>query len=286
MAVRDVAATLNTTDKTGIQLANAGGRAASPGPSIDELCINTIRTLVDGRRAAGRIPAIPARRWRWRRWSIRCGSASCASIREDPDLAKPRPLRAVQRTRLDAALCDAASHRRKGGQRRVRASRRARGHARRHQTVPPDRQQVSGPSRISPDRRASRRRPARWAKAARRASAWRSPERWLAQHFNRPGFHDLRLRRLRDVRRRRHDGGRDQRSRLARGPPDARQPLLDLRQQPHDDRRPHRSRLQRRRRGALPCLWLERAAGRRRQRHGADRAGDRDIPPHQRTCPR
>ena len=45
MAVRDVAATLNTTDKTAIQLANAGGRAASSGPSIDELCINTIRTL-------------------------------------------------------------------------------------------------------------------------------------------------------------------------------------------------------------------------------------------------
>ena len=33
-------------------------------------------------------------------------------------------------------------------------------------------------------------------------------ERWLAHHFNRPGFHCVRLRRLRDVRRRRHDGGR------------------------------------------------------------------------------
>src|SRR6476469_4348817 len=54
MAVRDVAATLNTTDQTGIQLANAGGRAASPWPSIDKLCINTIRTLsMDAVQRAG-----------------------------------------------------------------------------------------------------------------------------------------------------------------------------------------------------------------------------------------
>ena len=82
----------------------------------------------------------------------------------------------------------------------------------------------------------------------------------------------LRLRRLRHVQRRRHDGGRHQRGRFARRPSDARQPLLDLRRQPHHDRRPHRPRFQRRRGGAFSRLRLERAARRRRQRHRADRA--------------
>ena len=49
----------------------------------------------------------------------------------------------------------------------------------------------------------------------------------------------LRLRRLRDLRRRRHDGGRLARGGLDRRQPAARQPLLDLRQQPHLDRRRH-----------------------------------------------
>src|SRR6476661_3251734 len=54
MAVRDIAPTLKSTDKTAIQLAKAGGRAASPGPSIDKLCINTIRTLsMDAVQRAG-----------------------------------------------------------------------------------------------------------------------------------------------------------------------------------------------------------------------------------------
>ena len=51
---------------------------------------------------------------------------------------------------------------------------------------------------------------------------------------------DVRLRRVRHMRRRRHDGGRIERSGLARRSPDARQPLLDLRQQPDHHRRPYR----------------------------------------------
>ena len=53
----------------------------------------------------------------------------------------------------------------------------------------------------------------------------------------------------------------------------AREPVLDLRRQPHHDRRPHRSRVHRGRRGALPGLRLERAAGRGRQRLRARRRG-------------
>ncbi len=39
--------------------------------------------------------------------------------------------------------------------------------------------------------------------------------RWMADHFNRPGFDDVRLPRLCDLRRRLHDGGHLQRGRLA-----------------------------------------------------------------------
>ena len=65
--------------------------------------------------------------------------------------------------------------------------------------------------------------------------------KWMAAHFNRPGFDDVRLRRLRAGRRRLPDGGRLRRGGLAGRPPEARQPLLDLRQQPHHDRGPHRA---------------------------------------------
>ena len=64
--------------------------------------------------------------------------------------------------------------------------------------------------------------------------------RWMAAHFNRPGFADVRLQRLRPVRRRLHDGGHLQRGGLAGRPPEARQPVLDLRQQPHHHRGQHR----------------------------------------------
>ena len=100
--------------------------------------------------------------------------------------------------------------------------------------------------------RASRPRPVRSARAVATASAWRSPARWLAAHFNRPGHGAVRLRRLRVMRRRRHDGRRHQRSGLDRRPPEARKSVLDLRQQPHHHRRQYRPRLQRRRGRALP----------------------------------
>ena len=107
---------------------------------------------------------------------------------------------------------------------------------------------------------------------------------WLARHFNRPGLHVVRLRRLRAVRRRLHDGGRRQRGGLARRPSAARQPLLDLRQQPHHDRGQHRARLQRGCRRPVSRLWLARAAGQRRQRPRADRRGDRDRQAHRRPA--
>ena len=102
--------------------------------------------------------------------------------------------------------------------------------------------------------------------------------RWLAAHFNRPGFETVRLQRLRPLRRRLHDGGHLLRGRLARRPPGALQPLLDLRQQPHHDRGQHRAGVQRGRRHPLPRLRLERHPGRRRQRPRHARPRLRDVP--------
>ena len=102
-------------------------------------------------------------------------------------------------------------------------------------------------------------------------------ERWLAQHFQPAGPRDHRLRRLRPLQRRRHDGRRQQRSGLARGASHARQPLLDLRFQSGDDRGPYRTRLQRRCGGAVSRLWLECPARRRRQRHQEAGRGARSL---------
>ena len=55
---------------------------------------------------------------------------------------------------------------------------------------------------------------------------------WLAANFNRPGFEDFRLQRLRHVQRRRPDGRHWRRGRVDRGASQAFQPLLDVRPQP------------------------------------------------------
>ena len=92
-----------------------------------------------------------------------------------PDLAQPRPLRALGGPRLDAALLAALPGRREGGRSRLRGRRRARGQPRRHQELPPARLQVPRAPRVPLDlRRRDDHRPAR-ARASRPASGWRSP---------------------------------------------------------------------------------------------------------------
>ena len=71
---------------------------------------------------------------------------------------------------------------------------------------------------------------------------------------------------LRARRRRLHDGGHQQRGRLVRRPPAARQAHPAVRRQPHHHRRLDRPRLHRGRGQALRGLRLARAARRRRQR--------------------
>ena len=78
-------------------------------------------------------------------------------------LAGPRPLRALRRPRLDAALCAAASHRlSRHDDRRAQAT--SASSAPRPPAIP-----------STATRRASRRPPARWARASPTRSAWRWP---------------------------------------------------------------------------------------------------------------
>ena len=104
------------------------------------------------------------------------------------DLAEPRSLRAVERSRIDAAVVGAASDRHARRERRVRTARASR----------PSRSTTSATSASSAARRrvipsiiwsrVSKPRPARSGRASPPASAWRSREKWLAARYNRPGF--------------------------------------------------------------------------------------------------
>ena len=224
-------------------------------------------------------PGTRARRWRWRPSPTASGSASCASTRR-PDLAEPRPLRALGRPRVDAALLAAAPDGRQGGQPEVRDARRAVGHARRHQAASasstaecpghPEYRWTSGVETTTGPARPGRGQQRRHGD--RRAAG-------SATHFNRPGFDDCSTSTSTPSC---GDGcmmeGISSRGRLARRAPEALQPLLDLRQQPHHHRGQHRAGLQRGRRHALPRLRLERHPRRRRQRPRDARARLRDVP--------
>jgi len=94
--------------------------------------------------------------------------------------------------------------------------------------------------------------------------------RWMAAHFNRPGFEMF-------------DYGLG-RSRVPGGPSQALQPVLDLRQQQDHHRGPHGVGLLRGRRDPVHRLRLERHARRRRQRSRDARPGVRDLSANRRPA--
>ena len=96
--------------------------ASSAGRALDRRALHQHDPhAVDGRRAAGEFR--PSRHTDGLGAGGLYAVAALSALRSGgSDLAESRPLRAVQRPRLDAALFDAASRRRQGGQRRVRAS--------------------------------------------------------------------------------------------------------------------------------------------------------------------
>ena len=66
-----------------------------------------------------------------------------------PDLAQPRSVRALERSRFDAALVGAPSHSHTGGQCRLRKTRSPFGFPRGYPPLPPARQQSPGAPRVS-----------------------------------------------------------------------------------------------------------------------------------------
>ena len=150
----------------------AAGTIANP--TLDQLCVNTIRSLSMDAVQAGQLRP-PGHADGDGAGGLRAVEPPPPLRPRPPDLAQPRPLRPVDGPRVDAAVLDAAPERREGRQPEVRDARRAVGAARRHQAASasstaaaPDTPSTAGPA-------ASRRRPARSARASRPASAWRSP---------------------------------------------------------------------------------------------------------------
>ena len=154
---------------------------------LDQLCINTIRTLSIDADPGGELGP-PGHADGDGAGRLRALAALPALRPRGPDLAEPRPLRAVGRPRLDAALLAAAPRAREGGGPRLRDARRAVGEARRHRALPPARLEGgrATPSTAGPP--ASRRRPARSARASRPPSGWRSPGSGSPPTSTGPGF--------------------------------------------------------------------------------------------------
>ena len=102
--------------------AHAGSDASKPmtDTQLDELCVNTIRTLaMDAVQRPTR--AIPARPWAGAH-RLRIVATRAALRSRGADLAEPRPLRALRRPRVDAAVLDPPPGRHQGGRSGLRNS--------------------------------------------------------------------------------------------------------------------------------------------------------------------
>ena len=186
---------------------------ATSGKQLDQLCINTIRTLsMDAVQKANSghpgtpMGLAPVAYSLWKKFlQLRSGRSP---------LAQPRPLRALLRPCVDAALFAAASGRRARSDVRRQNSFDACGAARSDQEFPPTGQQDAGPSRIWLDHR--RRNDDRPARPGRRQQRRHGHRRALAGGaFQSARLRTVRLQHLRHLQRRRHDGRHFVRSRFA-----------------------------------------------------------------------
>ena len=155
--------------------------------SIDDLCINTIRTLIamDAvQQANSGHPGTPMALAPL----VYTHLAELSAVQSGgSDLAQSRSLRVVQWPRIDAALCDTSSQRRESGECQIRASGRARGLARRHQAFRqlgskcpghPEYHLTSGVETTTGP----------LGQGCGTSVGMALAGRWLAQHFNRPDF--------------------------------------------------------------------------------------------------
>ena len=212
---------------------------------LDELCINTIRTLaIDAIQAAN--SGHPERPWQWRRSAITSGNTcSTSTLRTrsgrtgTASCSRPATLR----------CCFSAAHLSGSGP----SARTTSGWASRRfpsmRSRPSGSGIAAGPGlRSTAGPRASRRRRGRSGRVWPTASAWRWQVAGWPHATTGLASKTDRLQRLRPLRRRLHDGGYLFRGRLARRALEALQPLLDLRQQPRHDRGEHCAGFQRGRR--------------------------------------
>ena len=162
-------------DDVGLHLQRLGRYPVQPmtAPALDQLSRQHHPRARDRHGAEGQLrPPRPAARRRARR--LRALRAHDAAQPDEPALARPRPLRALGRPRLGAALQPAPPH-------------GLRPPARPAEAVPPVRQPDARAPRARRHGRASRRRPARSARASATRVGMAIAERHLAARFNRPG---------------------------------------------------------------------------------------------------
>ena len=203
--------------------AGSGEGVAAPKGDIDQLAINTIRTLAidavekaNSGHAGAPMGLAPVAYTLWTRF-----------LRYDP--AQPlwpnRDRFVLSNGHASHAALLAAAP----GRRRARRPARASCWAGRPSAWTTSRRSASSAASRPATRNtatppASRPPPGRSARASATSVGMAMAERWLAARFNQPGPRPLRLRRLRHLQRRRPDGGRLRRGGLARRPPEALQP--------------------------------------------------------------
>ena len=116
---RPVSATRDTSLMAALLVPIPIGPRARRASFRSTACASTRSAPCRWTRCRRRTPAIPARRWRWRRSAYTLWQQFLRYDPDEPDLAQSRPLRAVGRPRLDAALFAAAPGRRAGSRSRT-----------------------------------------------------------------------------------------------------------------------------------------------------------------------